>query len=132
MNDSQKIYSGGCHCGAIKFQVKADQLLKVQSCNCSICINTGYLHLIVPEKNFKLLQGKEDLSLYQFNSNVAKHYFCQKCGIKSFYIPRSNPDGISVNVRCLHPIPDNVEIEAFDGQNWELNAQELHHLSQQP
>jgi hypothetical protein len=91
---------------------------------------TSYLHLIVPKDRFHLLKGAEVLSTYTFNTHVARHYFCPTCGIKSFYVPRSNPNGISVNVRCLQPETiTQVHISSFDGQNWELHADELAHLA---
>jgi hypothetical protein len=124
------MHQGGCHCGAVRFEVEAPAELEVELCNCSICSMTSYLHLIVPRSRFRLLQGDDDLSTYTFNTQVARHYFCRHCGIKSFYVPRSNPDGISVNVRCLDPETiKRVHIRTFDGQNWELNAQALAHLS---
>ena len=79
-----------------------------------------------------MLCGETNLIEYSFNTGVAKHYFCKTCGIKSFYIPRSNPDGYDVNVRCLDPQPLGMTIEPFDGQNWELHAQKLSHLSNEP
>src|SRR5262245_29314637 len=94
-------HRGGCHCGAIAFEVDAPRHLTVQDCTCSICAMTGYLHLIVPASRFRLLQGDEDLVEYKFNTGTARHLFCRRCGIKSFYVPRSNPDGYSVNARCL-------------------------------
>ncbi len=100
------------------------------ACNCSICEKVGYLHLIVPAANFHLEQGEEALSCYTFNSGVAKHYFCRHCGVKPFYIPRSNPDGYSLNARCFDSVPQDLNIEPFDGQNWEQNAAELAHLSE--
>jgi len=93
---------------------------------------TGYIHLIVSKSAFRLLQGKDSLTTYTFNTGVAQHYFCRVCGIKPFYIPRSNPDGYAVNVRCLDPQPDNITIKEFDGQNWEAHAGELRHLSKEP
>jgi hypothetical protein len=83
------------------------------------------LHLIVPYQQFSLLQGEENLTTYTFNSRVAKHYFCKTCGIKPFYIPRSNPDGMDVNVNCLDEVPTQVELVEFDGENWEENAHKL-------
>lgn len=123
------IYSGGCHCGAVRFKVEATEDIEVEDCNCSICRMTGFLHLIVPKSNFTLLSGEENLSLYTFNTGVAKHYFCKTCGIKPFYIPRSNPDGVDVNVRCLDAPPNNLRIVPFDGSNWEANAHTLAHKS---
>ncbi len=123
------IYRGGCHCGAIQFQVEAPERVRCVDCNCSICVKSGYLHLIVPRSKFKLIRGIEDFTTYSFNTGVARHMFCKTCGIKSFYVPRSNPDGFDVNVRCLEPQPKELVIETFDGQNWELHADELAHLS---
>ncbi|MGH8457172.1 MAG: GFA family protein, partial [Stenotrophobium sp.] len=98
---SKIIHTGGCHCGAVRFEVRAPAQVTVQRCNCSICAMTGFEHLIVPAADFKLLSGAEQLSTYSFNTGAAKHLFCRICGIKSFYVPRSNPDGYSVNLRCL-------------------------------
>jgi len=99
-------------------------------CNCSICTMKGYLHLIVPARNFKLLQGADSLSLYTFNTHTAKHYFCKVCGISSYYIPRSNPDGYDVNLRCIEPgTIKNFKVDPFDGKNWEKYASSLSHLS---
>jgi len=87
---------------------------------------TGYLHLIVPAAAFRLLQGSDDLATYTFNTAVAQHYFCASCGIKSFYIPRSHPDGISVNARCLDEVNlTEMKVEAFDGKNWEAARENM-------
>jgi hypothetical protein len=112
-------YEGGCHCGRVRFRVQGD-LANASNCNCSICTMKGSLHLVVPREQFALLQGKDALSTYLFGTHTAKHTFCRHCGIHSFYVPRSKPDGYSVNIRCL----DNVDISAirprpFDGQHWE-------------
>jgi hypothetical protein len=114
-----KTFEGGCHCGRVRFRVTAD-LTRVTDCNCSICIKKGFLHLIVPPEQFELLQGAGDLTTYEFNTRTAKHTFCRHCGIHAFNVPRSNPDKISVNVRCLDGI-DLAEIrpQEFDGKNWE-------------
>jgi hypothetical protein len=122
--------SGGCHCGAVRFEAKLPAKVAAQSCNCSVCAMTGFVHVIVPEQRFRLVQGSGDLTTYTFNTGVARHLFCARCGVKSFYRPRSNPDGWSVNARCLDGTDGlDIEIEAFDGQNWEANAQALAHLS---
>lgn len=124
-------HRGGCHCGAVAFEVRAPARLVVQECNCSICAMTGFLHLIVPARHFHLLRGADDLATYAFNTGVARHLFCRHCGIKSFYVPRSNPDGYSVNVRCLdRSTIEQVDIEPFDGRNWERSGASLQHLSQ--
>lgn len=119
------IYQGSCHCGAVRFEVDAPDEVEVEDCNCSICSKSGFLHLIVPQRNFRLLAGEETLTTYRFNTGVAQHTFCKICGIKPFYIPRSNPDGVDVNVRCLQPQPVSIKIVKFDGQNWEANAAAL-------
>jgi len=124
------IHHGGCHCGAIRFEVEADEHISADRCNCSICMMSGFLHLIVPASRFKLSQGEDDLVDYRFNTGVARHLFCRHCGVKSYYIPRSNPDGYSINVNCLEPgTIKSLEIIEFDGQNWEDNASSLEHLS---
>ena len=124
-------YQGSCHCGAVKFEVEAAQQIEVSECNCSICAKGGFLHLIVPKSKFTLLQGESSLTVYTFNTGVAKHRFCKVCGVKPFYIPRSNPDGVDVNLRCLDPIPINFTIRNFDGQNWEQHGAELAYLSKE-
>ncbi|WP_193161503.1 GFA family protein [Microbulbifer hainanensis] len=133
MNEEPLSVQGGCHCGAVRFrariEVPAQGPLVAHACNCSMCRAVGFQHLIVPAADFELLAGEGDLSCYTFNTGVAKHYFCRHCGVKSFYVPRSNPDGYSINLRCLDEIPAGVVVEPFDGQNWEQNAGALAHLS---
>ncbi|MDN4501229.1 GFA family protein [Alteromonadaceae bacterium BrNp21-10] len=123
------IYSGSCHCQAVKFEIEAAAEVECERCNCSICEKAGFIHLIVPKANFRLLQGQEQLSTYTFNTGVAKHHFCKNCGVKAFYIPRSNPDGVDVNLRCLDTRPEIVSIVDFDGQHWEQHAHKLAHKS---
>ncbi len=116
---------GGCHCGAIRFRVYSD-LKSATLCNCSICVKKGFLHLIVPKTEFELLQGEDALSLYTFNTKTAQHYFCKICGVAPYYIPRSHPDGFDVNLRCVDDVDlSSVEMERFDGQNWEKNIGEI-------
>jgi len=123
---------GGCHCGRVKFEVEAPARIEATECNCSICCKSGYLHLIVPKSRFTLLRGSEFLSSYTFNSGVAKHLFCNICGIKSFYVPRSNPDGYSVNARCLDAETiSQIIVTPFDGMHWEQAAVKLAHLSKE-
>ncbi|AUM12556.1 GFA family protein [Ketobacter alkanivorans] len=124
-------YQGGCHCGAVRFLIEAPEHIECADCNCSICSKSGYLHLILPKSKFQLLSGEDNLTTYTFNTGVAKHSFCKTCGVKSFYIPRSNPDGVDVNVRCLDTRPPQLTIEPFDGQNWEQHAHKVAHLSQE-
>ena len=119
--------TGGCHCGRVRFEVLLeDQFVTVHQCNCSICTQTGFLHLIVPKERFRLTTSDDALVEYRFNTGVARHLFCGVCGIKSFYVPRSNPDGYSVNLRCLDLPPGlSVRVKEFDGQHWEDNAAQL-------
>ena len=123
------IYQGSCHCRAITFEVEAPQTLEVEDCNCSICSKAGFLHLIVPRSKFKLLTGSDSITTYKFNTGIARHAFCKVCGIKPFYTPRSNPDGIDVNVNCLDIKPTLINITKFDGQNWEIHADGLTYKS---
>lgn len=120
-------YEGSCHCGAVRFQVaiREDEHV-VSDCNCSICRKKGFLHLIVPPDRFTLLCGAENLTTYTFNTGVAKHTFCKTCGIHPFYTPRSHPDAIDVNVRCLNgDVLSRFRVEPFDGANWEQNVESL-------
>ena len=113
-------HTGGCHCGKVRFEVMAPAQLEVSECNCSMCARTGYLHLMVPRSRFKLLSGEDMLTTYQFNTKTAKHLFCSNCGIKSFYVPRSHPEGYSVNARCLDEgTVEGMLVKKIDGKNWE-------------
>ena len=114
-----RTYDGSCHSGRVRFRVAAD-LARIVRCNCSVCTKKGFLHVIVPHAQFELLSGADDLVLYTFNTGIAKHQFCRHCGIHPFYVPRSDPDKIDVNVRCLDGVDvDALPVEPFDGDNWE-------------
>ncbi|MGH6736337.1 MAG: GFA family protein [Methyloceanibacter sp.] len=111
---------GGCHCGAVRLEVLAPDEIEAYECTCSICRKSGYLHLIVAKERFRLLAGEDRLITYSFNTGTAQHHFCSVCGVKSFYVPRSKPDGYSVNVRCLDEGEVAVaRIAIFDGKHWE-------------
>lgn len=118
------IHAGGCHCGRVRFEVEAPRDLDVLDCNCTICRKSGYLHLIVPRARFRLVQGDDALTDYRWGTGAACHRFCSVCGIKSFYVPRSHPDGIDVNARCLDEDGiDRLSIRPFDGRgDWESQA----------
>lgn len=132
MSGEGRSHAGGCHCGAVRFEVFAPDAVTAYECNCSICGMTGFLHLIVPKSAFRLLAGEAALTEYRFNTGAARHVFCRHCGIKSFYVPRSNPDGYSVNLRCLDPDPGRrVTVLPFDGRNWERSASALAELSRE-
>lgn len=120
MNSDLRTLAGSCHCGAVRFEVRVPARLTVHDCNCSMCVRTGFLHLIVPRDRFRILAGEDNLTTYTFNTGVAKHTFCRTCGVKSFYVPRSDPTCWSVNVRCLDPAEvGDYELVPFDGRNWE-------------
>ena len=126
------LYRGSCHCGAVTFDVEAPETLEANRCNCSICSKSGFLHLVVPRSRFRLQTGEDALTTYTFNTGVARHTFCKTCGIKPFYVPRSNPDGIDVNVNCLDTPLSGLIVQEFDGKNWEQNAHTLRHKSLEP
>ena len=124
------LHKGGCHCGKVKYELDAPENINVTECNCSICSKSGYLHLIVHKSRFRLLSGKNNLQEYTFGTHEAKHLFCKTCGIKSFYIPRSHPKGISVNVHCLdESTVKSMNIDHFDGKNWDENQHKLKPLN---
>jgi len=119
-------HTGGCHCGRVRFEVVAPAELTVSDCNCSICRKAGYLHLTISKSQFKLLSGEESLTTYVWNTGTAKHTFCSVCGIKSFYVPRSHPDGYSVNVRCLDDgTVEKLIVKPFNGREWETERAKL-------
>ncbi len=119
-------HRGGCHCGRVRFEIEAPAALEVDECNCSICTKSGYLHLIVPQERFRLLSGENSLRTYTFNTGTARHLFCEVCGIKSFYVPRSHPEAYSVNARCLDPeTVVALTIHPFDGRHWEASIAAL-------
>ena len=118
-----KTYHGSCHCGAVKFEVDTE-LSQVERCNCSICSKKGALFVRVPPAQFRLLQGEDELMPYQFNTKLARHLFCKRCGIHSFSNPRSAPELILINVRCLDDFDvetEHYEVNVFDGRNWEAS-----------
>ena len=130
MNDPAPLLRGGCHCGRVRFEVQAPADIEALDCNCSICRMTGFLHLIVPATRFHLLCGEEVLTEYTFNTGAAKHRFCRHCGIKSFYTPRSHPDGVDVNVRCLDQ--DSVRsltVTPFDDADRDAATAAIAHLA---
>jgi hypothetical protein len=112
-------YTGGCHCGRVRFAVIAE-LASATVCNCSVCTKKGFIHLIVEPSRFELLQGANELVSYRFNTGVAEHKFCAHCGIHPFYTPRSDPDKVDINVRCLDEVDlTQLELVPFDGRAWE-------------
>ena len=118
-------YEGGCHCGAVRYRVTVREA-KAVDCNCSICSKKGFIHIIVDEADFDLVRGHDNLTTYTFGTHTAKHHFCSTCGIHSFYRPRSHPDGIDVNLRCLDDVDlDAFDVQPFDGKQWEESIDKL-------
>ena len=112
--------AGGCHCRKVRFEAEVPERVALIDCNCSICRATGFLHLIVPHADFRLLTGERALTAYRFGTGTANHLFCATCGIKSFYQPRSHPEAWSVNWNALDDVTGlTATMTPFDGQNWE-------------
>ena len=130
MSEPLITHRGGCHCGAVRFEVDAPSHPTLLDCNCSICRMTAFQHLIVPASRFRLIRGADSLSEYRFNTGTAKHRFCKHCGVKSFYVPRSHPDGYSVNARCLDAgTVTAFELELFDDTRRAESTAAVAHLS---
>jgi hypothetical protein len=122
---SPSSFAGGCHCGRVRFRVRADAL-EALDCNCSVCTKKGFIHLIVTRDAFELLEGEDALTTYTFNTGVAKHTFCRVCGVHAFYTPRSHPDGVDVNVRCLDgDALARFTVTPFEGAEWEANVDKI-------
>jgi len=116
---------GGCHCGAVRFEAELPEPpVPALDCNCSVCSKTGFMHVMVPHSDFELITGRDALSSYRFGTGAAEHLFCKTCGVKSFHQPRSHPDSWSLNAYCFDE-PVELEIERFDGKNWEEAIKEL-------
>lgn len=125
MNETKATYEGGCHCGAVRFRVRVERHVAID-CNCSICTKKGYLHVIVGRDDFELLRGADATTTYRFHTGVARHEFCATCGIHSHYVPRSHPDGVDVNARCLDDgAMARFVVERFDGRDWDAAIAKL-------
>lgn len=123
-------HKGGCHCGKIRFEFDGPADIEATHCNCSICSMTGFLHYFVHRDELRLTADAGDIATYTFNTGVAQHLFCRHCGVKSYYVPRSHPDGYSINLNCIDPGSiESVSIAEFDGRNWEQNIDKLSPLS---
>ncbi len=119
-DEAARWHRGGCHCGNVRFEVRAPPVLELLECNCTMCARSAYLHLIVPAPDFRLLAGAGALADYRFGTGKARHLFCRTCGVKSFYVPRSHSDGFSINARCLDPAGiASMRARPFDGRHWE-------------
>ncbi|EKK3984825.1 GFA family protein [Cronobacter sakazakii] len=110
--------NGQCHCGTVKFTVElTDGLNTARRCNCSYCRMRGAITVSAPLNGITVLEGKEKLTEYRFNTRQAAHYFCSVCGIYTFHQRRSNPDQYGVNVACLEGVSpfDFPEIKVTEG-----------------
>ncbi len=103
-------YSASCHCGNVKLTLETD-LKIVKQCNCSICKRKNAKMNILPKDAIISISGEENLSTYQFGTNVAKHYFCKNCGIYTHHQRKSDPNGIGVNIGCIDDI-DSFQYDA--------------------
>lgn len=117
---SMKTYTGGCHCGNVRYEVDMEELTSALACNCSICSKRGWLLTFVPSLAFRLLAGTDDTTTYHFNSKKIDHIFCKTCGVASY---GTGSDGtgntmVSINVRCLDDIDiDTLTVNHYDGKN---------------
>lgn len=115
-------YRGSCHCGRVTFELQG-RIDAVVDCNCSICRRRGALWHGATDASLRVLSGEEELSLYQFNTMTAKHYFCRHCGMHPFARPRIAPTHWVVNVRCIDGIDFSaLKVQEFDGEHWEEAA----------
>ena len=129
MTRSEARYEGSCHCGAVRFAITSN-FTELTSCDCSICRRKNALMVKVHESRFELLAGEDHLSEYRFHTGSARHLFCRHCGIKSFYVPRSHPDGYSINARCLDEgTVTAVNVVPFDDANRAAATAQIAHLS---
>lgn len=116
------LHKGGCHCGAVRFEIDHTPEVIAWDCNCSICLMKRNVHFMVPKSRLRLLKGASDMTTYRFNTKVAKHMFCKHCGVQAFYQPRSNPDGWGVTVNCIDDgTITKLTVKKYDGQNWEAS-----------
>jgi hypothetical protein len=119
------VHRGSCHCGRVAFELEG-RLRRVVECNCSACRRKGALWHAAAEPNLRIVSGEADLTLYQFNTMTAKHYFCRHCGIHPFIRPRLDPTRWAVNVRCIDGVDlAALEILPFDGEHWEAAAHDF-------
>ena len=107
--------AGSCHCGAVRFQVEAE-ITELTSCDCSLCVKKNALMAKVHESALNITAGEEHLSLYRWNTGVARHYFCSRCGIYTFHRKRAAPDHFGINVFCLDGFdPSTIPVRATEG-----------------
>ena len=110
------IYKGSCHCGSIAFEIESD-LSVVKQCNCSICRRKNAKMSIIPKDKLNITKGEDNLSLYEFGTKIAKHFFCKTCGIYTHHFRKSDPNGAGVNIGCLEDVdPFTINSEVLDNK----------------
>ena len=114
-----------CHCGQFEAEINIKNFDKALRCNCSICKRKGALMSMVKNEDFKITKGSDKLSLYQFHTNVAKHFFCSICGIYTHHNPRSNPAMTGFNLGCIEDLDTFTlkNISIIDGHNHPLDKE---------
>lgn len=120
MNEDMEQAEGSCHCGAVRFRVKlSNGLRSARRCTCSLCRMRGAVAVSADLDDLEILQGEDALTLYQYNTKTAKHYFCSKCGVYTHHQRRSNPDQYGINAACLEGVSpfDFEEVLVTDGVN---------------
>eukprot|EP00051_Salpingoeca_urceolata_P031551 m.11955 g.11955 ORF g.11955 m.11955 type:complete len:208 (-) comp4154_c0_seq1:83-706(-) len=117
--------TGGCHCGAVRFEATTPKIIRIIDCNCSFCSMKGNGYFVVPQPAFNLVKGEDVLTLYEFNTKTAKHLFCRVCGVQSFFRPRAEPSAYAIYATCLDPMsnPPTYVHESFDGQSWKASTE---------
>lgn len=113
------VLSGSCHCGAVRFIVTlSEDIASARRCDCSLCARRGAVTVSAAKDDITYTAGQDNLTLYQFNTRVAEHYFCKTCGIYTHHRRRSDPDEIGVNLACLEgQTPFLAQVLVYDGQN---------------
>ena len=117
---NMKTYTGGCHCQKVRYEVDIENLSGVMSCNCSICSKRGWLLTFVPTEAFRLIKGKDEVTIYHFNNNLIDHIFCKNCGTASYGTGKDDKGNemVAINVRCLDDVDiDSLVVTKYDGKN---------------
>lgn len=120
------IHKSTCHCGSVELELQLpDGIIDPRRCNCSICRRKGAVVGSVPLSGLKIIKGEDKLSLYQFDTKEAEHYFCSVCGIYTHHKRRSNPDQYGINLGCLEGVATNLidGVKLYDGANSHLSDQ---------
>jgi hypothetical protein len=113
-------YAGSCHCGAVRFEIDVE-ITDLYTCDCSLCRKRNALMTSVPEARFRLLQGADTLTLYQWNTRIARHYFCSVCGVYPFHRKRATPDHYAINVQCLQGFdPGGFTVRRAEGRTMSM------------